>query len=69
MIKVRAFKNNSCVCCKKVDEELLKVGAFNMCYDCFRVEFNRIAIGHSSYNDKAFLDKYYEILETKYMVD
>lgn len=68
-INVRAFNNHKCVCCKEMETVLLRVGAYNMCEECFKREFNRGLVIDESYNDKPFLDKYYEILHSKYMVD
>ncbi len=39
MIRCRIYNNAECLCCDKVEGEMILVGAFVMCKECYKTEF------------------------------
>lgn len=39
MIECKAFSNNACLGCGKVNPTMVRVGVFTMCLECFVAEF------------------------------
>ena len=39
-IKCRIVYNESCLKCKRVEKEMIRIGAYYMCQSCFENEFN-----------------------------
>jgi len=58
MISARTIYNDGCLLCKKIEHEMVRVGAICLCNHCFQEEFNT-----PEFSIKSDLgQRYYELL-------
>ena len=63
-IKCTVSHNNDCICCNKVELEMVSVGAYIMCNECFAKEFSSNIIMKNS-SDYENYKKWLKIYQTK----